>query len=68
MLCLLWGIGLLGVPFCPFCPAVDISEILPLGMDIAERIFRDSVIFVKRRGRYGYGLDGIAFAPGLWRW
>ena len=34
---------------------LEISEALPFGVDIAEPIFRNSVIFVKQRGRYGYG-------------
>ena len=34
---------------------MEISEILPFGVDIADPIFRNSVIFVKHMGRYGYG-------------
>ena len=34
---------------------LEISEILPFGVDIADPIFRNSVIFVKHMGRYGYG-------------
>ena len=34
---------------------LEISEILPFGVDIADSIFRNSMIFVKQRGRYGYG-------------
>ena len=30
-------------------------EILPFGVDIADPIFRNSVISVKHMGRYGYG-------------
>ena len=34
---------------------LEISEILPFGVDIADPIFRNSVISVKHMGRYGYG-------------
>ena len=34
---------------------MEISEILPFGVDIADPIFSNSVIFVKHMGRYGYG-------------
>ena len=40
---------------------LEISEILQFGVDIAEPIFRNSMIFVKQRGRYGYGGP-----PGPW--
>ena len=33
----------------------EISEILRFGVGIADSISRNSVIFVKLRGRYGYG-------------
>ena len=34
---------------------LGISEILQFGVEIADSIFRNSMIFVKQRGRYGYG-------------
>ena len=34
---------------------LEISEILPFGVDIADPIFTNSMIFVKHMGRYGYG-------------
>ena len=34
---------------------LEIWEILPFGVDIADSIFRNSMIFVKHMGRYGYG-------------
>ena len=34
---------------------LEISEILRFGVDIADSIFRNSMIFVKLRGRCGYG-------------
>ena len=34
---------------------MEISGILPFGVDIADPIFKNSVIFVKHMGRYGYG-------------
>ena len=34
---------------------LEISEILPFGVDITDSIFRNSMIFVKHMGRYGYG-------------
>ena len=40
---------------------LEISKILQFGVDIAEPIFRNSMIFVKQRGRYGYGGP-----PGPW--
>ena len=40
---------------------LEISEILQFGVDIAEPIFRNSMIFVKHMGRYGYGGP-----PGPW--
>ena len=40
---------------------LEISGILQFGVDIAEPIFRNSMIFVKHRGRYGYGGP-----PGPW--
>ena len=40
---------------------LEISEILQFGVDIAEPIFRNFMIFVKQRGRYGYGGP-----PGPW--
>ena len=34
---------------------LEISEILSFGVDVADSIFRNSMIFVKHMGRYGYG-------------
>ena len=34
---------------------LEISEILQFGVDIAEPISRNFMIFIKQRGRYGYG-------------
>ena len=34
---------------------LEISEILQFGVDIAEPISKNSMIFIKQRGRYGYG-------------
>ena len=34
---------------------LEISEIRQFGVGIADSIFRNSMIFVKLRGRYGYG-------------
>ena len=34
---------------------LEISEILQFGVEIADSIFRNSMIFVKHMGRYGYG-------------
>ena len=34
---------------------LEISGILQFRVDIAEPIFRNSMIFMKQRGRYGYG-------------
>ena len=46
---------------------MEISEILPFGVDIADPIFRNSVIFVKHMGRYGYGgPPGSSPDPEVW--
>ena len=46
---------------------LEISEILPFGVDIADPIFRNSVISVKHMGRYGYGgPPGPSPDPEVW--
>ena len=46
---------------------LEIPEILPFRVDIAERIFRNSVISVKHMGRYGYdGPPGPSPDPEVW--
>ena len=34
---------------------LEISEILQFGVEILDSIFRNSMVFVKHRGRDGYG-------------
>ena len=46
---------------------LEISEILPFGVDIADPIFRNSLISVKHMGRYGYGgPPGPSPDPEVW--
>ena len=46
---------------------LEISEIVPFGVDIADPIFRNSVISVKHMGRYGYGgPPGPSPDPEVW--
>ena len=46
---------------------LEISEILPFGVDIADPFFRNPMIFVKHMGRYGYGgPPGPSPDAGVW--